>query len=157
MSNQNETAEDSKPLPQLLLELPMYLMLALSRAGYRHAMQSNLRLRLPEFSVLATAAEFGPCSQQEIGQRIGFDKSDVTKMINRLEEDGLVERRVSAEDQRRQNIFITAKGKKQLEISQKEIDATMKSFLGGLNESEYEKLRKLLLKALAFQDPRFKE
>jgi DNA-binding MarR family transcriptional regulator len=133
----------------------MYVMLALSRVGYQHAVQNKVKMRIPHYAVLASLAEFGPDSQQSISQRIGFDKSDVTKIINALEAEQLVERKEDKEDRRRHWVTLTAKGKKQLELSDKEIVAAMKDFLGALSSAEYEQLLKLLRKAMAAHDPRF--
>jgi DNA-binding MarR family transcriptional regulator len=145
----------SPNLPRRLVGLPMYLMLALTREGYRHAVHSSLQIRMPDYAVLAVLAEFGPDSQQAICERIGFDKSDVTKIINRLEDQALVQREEDEEDRRRHCVALTAKGKRQLEASDEELTASMRTFLRGLNPQEYRQLEKLLLKALQVHDPRF--
>jgi MarR family transcriptional regulator, lower aerobic nicotinate degradation pathway regulator len=145
----------SPSLPRRLVGLPMYLMLALTREGYRHAVQSNLQIRMPDYAVLAVLAEFGPSSQQAICERIGFDKSDVTKIINRLEDQAFVQRQEDEEDRRRHCVALTVKGKRQLEASDEELTASMRTFLRGLSPQEYRQLEKLLLKAIQVHDPRF--
>jgi len=133
----------------------MYLMLALTREGHRHAVQSKIHIRMPHYAVLATLAEFGSSSQQEIAERIGFDKSDVTKIINALEEQELLRRTTDEADRRRHSVTLTAKGRRQLDASDREIVASMRSFLRGLSSPEYQQLQQLLLKALQVHDPRF--
>jgi DNA-binding MarR family transcriptional regulator len=146
---------DSHRLPGRIVALPMYLMLALTREGYRHAVRSKLPIRMPHYAVLAALAEFGSSSQQGIAERIGFDKSDVTKMINRLEELALVQRTEDEADRRRHSVSLTAKGRRQLETSDKEVVASMRTFLKGLSAQEYRQLQLLLLKAIQVHDPRF--
>ncbi|MBS1969393.1 MAG: MarR family transcriptional regulator [Bdellovibrionales bacterium] len=147
--------DSQNELPTRLLDLPMYLMLILSRIGYRNAVQSKIKFRMPEYAVMATLEEFGPSNQQALAQRVGFDKSDVTKIINNLEAAGFLSRKEDHEDRRRYWVNLTTSGKRQLEHAEREITETMKSFLGGLSSSEYKMLQKLLLKALAKHDSRF--
>jgi DNA-binding MarR family transcriptional regulator len=142
-------------MPERLLALPMYLMVELSREGYRHAVKSGVEIRMPQYAVLAVLAEIGSCSQKAIAERIGFDKSDLTKIINELERSGLVQRLQDEEDSRRHSVTLTAKGKRQLEVSDRELTASMKAFLHGLNAQEYRQLQQLLLKAMQAHDERF--
>jgi DNA-binding MarR family transcriptional regulator len=133
----------------------MYLMVALTREGYRHAVRGKLEIRMPDYAVLAVLAEFGASSQRTIVERVGFDKSDVTKIINRLENQSLVQRTEDKADFRRHRVALTAKGRRQLEASDKELVDSMKTFLRGLNPQEYDQLRQLLLKAIQVHDQRF--
>jgi DNA-binding MarR family transcriptional regulator len=149
--------KNTQKLPRRILRLPMYLMLTLVREGYKHAMRSNLTLRMPDYVVLAVLNEFGPCDQRSITERLRFDKSDVTKILNTLEAQGLIERKEDKLDGRRHFVDLTPKGKKQVEQIGLEISESMKGFLKGLTASEYDQLSKLLLKALAAQDNRFEE
>lgn len=120
-------------------------------------MRSNLTLRMPDYVVLAALNEFGPCDQRSITERLRFDKSDVTKILNTLEARGFIDRKEDKSDGRRHFVDLTAKGARQVEQIGDEISESMKSFLKGLTASEYDQLSKLLLKALAAQDNRFQE
>jgi DNA-binding MarR family transcriptional regulator len=143
-------------LPERLLALPMYLMLALTREGYRHAVRSKVHIRMPQYAVLAVLDQLGPSSQKAVAESIGFHKSDVTKIINDLESRTLVQRQEDAADSRRHRVTLTAKGKRQLEASDRELTASMKEFLRGLSEQEYSELQRLLLKAIWVHDARFR-
>jgi DNA-binding MarR family transcriptional regulator len=133
----------------------MYVMLALTREGYRHAVRSKLEFRMPDYAVMAVLAEFGASDQRTIAGRVGFDKSDVTKIINRLEEKSLVRRTQDEADHRRHCVALTARGRRQLEASDVELADSMKTFLRGLDAEEYQQLQILLLKAIRIYDPRF--
>jgi DNA-binding MarR family transcriptional regulator len=143
-------------LPQRLLALPMYVMLALTREGYRHAVRSKVQIRMPQYAVLAVLDQLGPSSQKAIAESIGFDKSDVTKIINDLESRAFVQRQEDTEDSRRHRVTLTAKGRRQLNASEQELTASMKEFLRGLSEQEYLQLHGLLLKAIEVHDVRFR-
>jgi DNA-binding MarR family transcriptional regulator len=105
--------------------------------------------------VLALLEDSGPCSQKSVAERIGFDKSDVTKLMNDLEDRGLVRRVDDPEDLRRHRVTLTAKGKHQLEASDRELNASMRTFLSALSAVEYRQLQQLLLKAIRAHDARF--
>lgn len=84
-----------------------------------------------------------------------FDRSDVTKLVNDLEGRGSVARLIDSADLRRYRVSLTAKGKRQLEISDRELAESMRSFLSALSATEYRQLHQLLLKAIRSRDPRF--
>ena len=130
-------------------------MLALVREGYRHVVRSQVDLRMPHYVVLAVLDESGPCSQKAVAECIGFDKSDVTKLMNELEDRGLVQRVEDPEDLRRHRVLLTAKGKRQLDVSDHELAESMRAFLSALTATEYRQLQQLLLKAIRSHDSRF--
>jgi MarR family transcriptional regulator, lower aerobic nicotinate degradation pathway regulator len=154
MSGADETYS-MQQLPERVLGLPVYLMLALTREGYRHAVRNKVELRMPHYVVLAVLEEAGPRSQKQIAECIALDKSDVTKLMNELENRGLVQRVNDPQDLRRHRVTLTGKGKRQLEASDRELNSSMKMFLSGLSETEYQQLQRLLLKAIRAHDPRF--
>jgi DNA-binding MarR family transcriptional regulator len=100
-------------------------------------------------------AEFGASDQRTIAERAGFVKSDVTKIINRLESKSLVRRTEDEADHRRHSVALTAKGRRQLEVSDEELVDSMQVFLRGLDAEEYRQLQQLLLKAIQVHDERF--
>src|SRR5271163_3840355 len=110
---------------------------------------------MPDYAVMAVLADFGASDQRTIAERVGFDKSDVTKIINRLEGKLLVRRTEDEADRRRHRVALTAKGGRQLEVSDKELVDSMKVFLRGLDAEEYRQLQQLLLKAIQIHDKRF--
>src|SRR4051794_34916690 len=75
-------------LPELLLELPPFLMLEILRAGRRAAEASERGPRLHHISVLACLEEFGPQSQREVAGRLRRDPSDLVAVIDQLEREG---------------------------------------------------------------------
>jgi DNA-binding MarR family transcriptional regulator len=154
MSEFNDSTRKAS-LPERVLRLPVYLMLALTREGYRHAIRSGIELRMPHYVILAILAESGPCSQKQISEYIALDKSDVTKLMNELESMSLVQRVEDRQDRRRHSVRLTVKGKRQLELSDRELNSSMRDFMSALSDAEYQQLQQLLLKALRGHGERF--
>ncbi|HEX4529055.1 MAG TPA: MarR family transcriptional regulator, partial [Acidimicrobiia bacterium] len=51
-----------------------------------------------------------PCSQRELAQCLHFDASNVTDIVDRLEERGLVSRTIDPSDRRVRRLVVTAEG-----------------------------------------------
>lgn len=89
-----------------------------------------------------------PCPMGDVADRLRCDASNVTGIIDRLQERGLVERREDPSDRRRRLLVITPEG---LEVRTAMVQRMIEShpILLGLDEDEQATLRDLLLKALA--------
>lgn len=82
----------------------------LDRALHRHGLCAS------DFEVLDVLSEPRPdgvCSYrvQEISERVHLSQSALSRLIARLEKDGLVERAMCAEDRRGVRVALTAKGR----------------------------------------------
>ena len=153
-----QTAEaDDLPLPAALLENPPFLMLQMLRAGRRMAEERPEGPRLPHLAILATLVEFGPQSQRDLGRRLGFDPSDVVRLIDVLEKDGHAERRRDPDDRRRNAVVVTDAGRAWSEERLATTRERLQVFLGGLDEDERDQLLRLLQRALAHLDGRVPE
>lgn len=86
-----------------------------------------------------------PCSQRELAGALHYDASNVTGIVDRLEERGLVERQVDPQDRRIRLVVITAAG---LELRRTMIERafTGGKALAGLTAAEQVELRDLLRK-----------
>ena len=69
-------------------------------------------------------------------------------LLNELEEQGLIERRRSAEDRRRHTVALTAKGRRQLARAEFALLAIESEVLSGLDEAERRQLHDLLQRAV---------
>jgi len=67
-------------------------------------------LSLPEFLALETIADRTDCSVKSVGEILRFTKSGATRIVNRLERRGYLEKMRSAEDARICCIAATAAG-----------------------------------------------
>ncbi len=77
------------------------------------AMASRLRafgLSIPQFDVLSTLSEREGLTQQELAGRLYVTKGNVSGLVDRLVEAGLVERRPIPEDRRSHALHLTESG-----------------------------------------------
>lgn len=81
-------------------------------------LEKYLAQRLEEFGInfsqsliLFSLLENNGCSLSEIGSRAQIENSSLTTMVDKLERDGLVERRADAHNRRIVRLFITDQGR----------------------------------------------
>ncbi|MEU9049243.1 MarR family transcriptional regulator [Streptomyces sp. NPDC048384] len=89
-----------------ILALHARIQCELDRALHQHGLCAS------DFEVLDVLAD-GACSYrvQEISERVHLSQSALSRLIARLEKDGLVERGMCAEDRRGVRVALTAKGR----------------------------------------------
>jgi len=135
--------------PRALLRWPTYLMGQLHRSGVGRMDQvlaaSGTSLR--DYYVLVCVGESGPLSQQGVADQLGLDRSDLVKLLDRLEAAGWVRRERDTRDRRRHVLTLTAEGRATVaEIA--EVSSTVTGeLLARLGPREQETLHRLLLKA----------
>lgn len=106
---------------------------------HMHVGQENLVYRL--------AAEEG-VSQAQLAGVLCLDASTVTKMLLRLERDGVVERRPDADDARVSRVYLTPHGKALVEPVLDVWRQMEARITQGMSEAETLLLRRLLLQVL---------
>jgi len=85
-------------------------------------------------------------SMTGLSQKLGIDNSAVTRSIDRLEKNGLVERINSANDRREYKITITGEGISETERSGKVIAAVNKKIEREFSPKELEEFKKTMLR-----------
>ncbi len=79
------------------------------------------KIRPGLFSLLILT-RFNPgIAQIELGTHLGVDKASIVALLDRLERAGLIERRRSTRDRRRQGIFLTESGSSELETLMQQV------------------------------------
>lgn len=76
-----------------------------------HAQLGPKGVAVPVWRVLATLSDGDGMTIGALARAVLFKQPTLTKVLDRLEADGLVERRPDAEDRRRVLVFITPKGR----------------------------------------------
>lgn len=71
----------------------------------------TLGLSVPQFDLLSTLTEREGLSQQELAERLYVTKGNVSGLVDRLVEAGLVERRAIPGDRRSNALHLTPKGR----------------------------------------------
>lgn len=133
--------------PSRLQKLPSWL---LGQAGLRaqralaHALAS-VDLRTHHYRVLMALAE-GSASQADLGRAVELDRSDVVAVVNDLVERGSVRRKPDPADARRNQVSLTAAGRRLLVRVEKLSVAVQEELLADLSERERKNLVVLLTK-----------
>ncbi|MCF6467450.1 MarR family transcriptional regulator [Nonomuraea sp. MG754425] len=119
---------------------------ALSRQIEQHVRERAVRLNLTAPQATALRELSGPLTMRELAGRMGCEPSNATFVIDRLEEQGLVERRPHPSDRRAKQLSLTSEGtalrNQLLEILMED------SPMAGFTPQEQEMLQDLLQKAL---------
>ncbi|MET7784782.1 MULTISPECIES: MarR family winged helix-turn-helix transcriptional regulator [Streptomyces] len=125
------------PVPPVPLE---------SRLGYllKHAQQRLARASAEalaplgidghELAVLAVLAAEYPLSQVEVAGRLGVDRTTMVALVDGLEDQGLVERRRSPQDRRKNIVELTPAGRDCLDRAERARLAMERRFLDPLDE-----------------------
>ncbi len=80
----------------------------------------------------------------ELAEKLGVRPPTVTKTINRLSEQGFVDRRASTTDARQSHVFLTETGRSALSAIKRAVRKTEQNLLSGLTKKDRKRLRKLL-------------
>lgn len=68
----------------------------------------HLGLNQARWIVLLHLSRFGPTSQRELAERVGVEGPSLVRVLDRLEDQGLVARRAADDDRRIKRIHLTA-------------------------------------------------
>jgi DNA-binding MarR family transcriptional regulator len=138
----NDATLDLGVLPGLLGYNIRRAQIAMWRDFHRNVSKGEVRPGL--FSVLVLASANPGVAQIQLARQLAIDKASVVALIDRLERSGLIARRRSTVDRRRQGIFITAEGAKRLKVLKREMMNHEKRFVERMSAAELEQLIGLL-------------
>lgn len=98
--------------------------------------ENNIRPGL--FSLLVLVKSNPGIAQIELGTHLGVDKASIVALLDRLERVGLIERRRSTRDRRRQGISLTVGGEAALERLMVQVRQLEKQMASRFNKAELE-------------------
>lgn len=75
----------------------------------------GIGVSIPQCDVLTTLTEQEGVSQQELAKRLYVTKGNISSLLDRLEEAGLVERRSTVSDRRQYAVYLTETGRRTAE------------------------------------------
>ncbi|MGN9762004.1 MarR family winged helix-turn-helix transcriptional regulator [Streptomyces sp. SD31] len=104
------------------------------------------------YAVLASLQDHGPGSQATLSRRTGIYRSDMVGVLNELAERHLVERAPDPDDQRRNIITISARGRRHLRRLDKVLDDLHDELLAPLSPAERDQFVQLLTRLLDHHD-----
>jgi DNA-binding MarR family transcriptional regulator len=138
-----------KPVPPLAPE-PDRVWFRFMRLHQRMLMQMTARIRalglsIPQFDLLSTLTEQEGISQSELAERLYVTKGNVSGLVDRLVQAGLVERRAIAGDRRSYAMHLTPEGRRLAEAGIAAQRDFVASTLGRLNPGDLAELDRLVL------------
>lgn len=97
-------------------------------------------ITLPHLEIMKSLQEEGTRHIAEIGERLQIPKPQMTRLIDRLEDLGIVARRADNADRRVINIALTGKGRRIIEELDRVIMGSIRVKLASLTEAELREL-----------------
>ncbi len=105
----------------------------------------RIGLSIPQFDLLSTLTEQEGLSQQELAERLYVTKGNVSGLVDRMVEAGLVERRASPDDRRSNALHLTERGRRLAEAGIAAQTAYVTRTLGTLPPADLAELERLVL------------
>jgi DNA-binding MarR family transcriptional regulator len=96
------------------------------------------KLRPGLFSLLVLAQSNPGICQIDLGTHLGVDKASMVALLDQLERAGLIERRRSTRDRRRQGIFLTTAGGRELESMMRNVRQLERQMASRFSKAELE-------------------
>jgi DNA-binding MarR family transcriptional regulator len=126
-----------------------YLSYLLARASHLVSRQFHAQLKprgmpVPVWRVLSTLSDGDGLPVTELAKITLFKQPTLTKVIDRMSKQGLVERRASERDRRKVLVFITAKGRGQITDLLGRAKQHERDVLAGLSEADVNALKTAL-------------
>ena len=141
-----ERPDDHKT--ELRLWLRMLTCTTLIEGEIRRRLREQFDVTLPRFDLLAQL-DRAPDGMTlgELSRRMMVTNGNITGLVDRLEEQGLVKRRTSPHDRRSQFVSMTAAGRRTFRSIARTHGDWIAEMFTGLSDSELEPLMRLLAKA----------
>lgn len=99
----------------------------------------------PQFALLSFLWQQDGLTQVELSEKGQIDRSTIGGLIDRLERNGLLERRQHPQDRRAYKIYLTEQGKAMGNTLPECAERALKRITSGLNPDEVKELRRMLL------------
>ena len=97
---------------------------------------------LVEGRVICEIERHTGCTANQIAEILDMDKSYLSRVIGKLEDDGLLEKSISENDNRKKHLYLTEKGQILFDELEKLSDAQVEDMLAGLNAEQIEAVSK---------------
>lgn len=117
---------------------------AIRRARSRASERSDGELTPAQFRLLAALEDAPSLSVGELAQEAGVSSPTATRMLDGLEQDGIVSREREQDDRRRIAVRPTARGKRALAAARKRLDEAREQIYAQLTAEERAQAERLL-------------
>ena len=142
--NSREDLENNYEVEIMLALMSGRLTNAVNRKLSREFHKSGLQLSASQSSILFALWRENGMSQKQLSDFTFKDKPNITRLLDKMEEDGLVERKKCRDDRRTNKIYLTDKAKN---LSEPVFDATIKAVkdaFAGLSEDQASSVLKMV-------------
>lgn len=113
---------------------------------HTRALITRFGLQPSQFGILETLYHLGPMQQHELATKLLQTPGNITRIIDKLQEDQLVERRSEPGDRRCHRIALTKKGEQMISKIFPEFAAALQELFKGITAEEQKQLNDLLRK-----------
>jgi DNA-binding MarR family transcriptional regulator len=140
------------PARTILSQMPGHLIRRLhqrSTAVFQDRMkQANHDMTSVQFAALDVLQQQPGIDQATLAQLMAYDRATIGGVVKRLEQKGLIERQIDAEDRRARALTLTDEGLAVLRAVQPLVEDLQSDILGNLSEAERATFMALTQKAL---------
>lgn len=123
-------------------DLPSRLRLAITRAARRLRQEADPGLSPSLTAALSTVERHGPLTPSRLAELERIQRPTATRLLARLEQEGLVERQADAEDGRVSHVLVTARGRALVRRLRSRKNAYLARRLRHLDDEELETLER---------------
>jgi len=109
---------------------------------------SDYGLHVGQDLLLMNVSEADGCTQNEIAECLGIQPATVTRMLQRVERNGLIERRKDPDDNRITRVYLTEEGRRQEQRLTQLWESVEGDLVKGMTSIEQALLRRLLLQMI---------
>jgi len=144
-------------IPEELRACTAFLLARVGTGIKAHAIEEFERegFSMYQFSVLAVLSEGAKETQATIADALTLDRSQLVRVLDELEQAGLIERRRDQSDRRRHMVSLTPAGRKRLVKMRTIVTRIEDTFLAPLDAEARAALHDALLQIASNQDNRF--
>jgi DNA-binding MarR family transcriptional regulator len=101
------------------------------------------------YTLLLLVDAEGPGSQQQLGTRLGIDRTTMVSLVDHAERGGFVVRRRNPADRRAYAIEMTPEGTRALAAARPEVEAAERALLAGLPAKDVAQAKRALQRLIA--------
>jgi len=145
-----------------LMSIPPLVFRAVRKKITRNTLSGvDIDITPHHFEIVKLLEDQGIMHPSEIGERLQIAKAQMTKLIDKLVELGIVERKIDTIDRRTHNIALTLQAREMLERQKEKTINAVREIMSSLSNEELEnlstslrKLRDVLLNSTADNVPK---
>ena len=118
---------------------------------------SEIPVSAEEYPVLVYLWDRDAKTQAEIAEKVGKDRPRITRLLDRLEQEGLIQRVLKPNDRREKLVVLTKKGKKLERPAKKEALKNLDRAFGWASDEQMEQINGFIRKAIRIMESRQEE